>query len=530
MSWDSQQFSLPFDQESLDFDFNQSLLLPEDDGFFSGGLDFDMTEFNDPAFLTDETLPPVDDFPNWDSESGRWSDETILPSANGNIVREPSPKRRHLDADAFFRSSQLVDSDALGSFNDNLVAMLPNREFEGPSPIQYSTETASVAETTNDIRITACDTPMRTKDQLRKLRRKYRPDMFYRQYKEYQNVSRPQYFAHFDHLRKNAIEQPPDGEEVKADHESCATCIRYCIPCKGTSVDDGRCECCRGEHKKRKRRCLWIKPDDNLWTYPDLQNADRIAKKGKIPANTAAGMREKEAHGRKHREGGGNKRKVHLISSDDKSNDDSSYEGGSYSLRPSSRSRRSRKTQEPSRSSEINRRLTSQREGEQDLGDMCDHCAEHGLVCNRGLPCQNCIDDELDFCTYVDENRICAVGDERQEIETALRTDDTSEALSESSHSFLAIALQQPEKVQEALRTMANRILQRNPMLLDANINRESFLQEALVAFQDMARVGMSVGIIDRVSIPYAIIDMINFLADNSIGIHFTEIQSLATR
>lgn len=56
----------------------------------------------------------------------------------------------------------------------------------------------------------------------------------------------------------------------------CLTCCRQNRGCDGTSVLDGKCECCRaarGGTNARKRRCVWLNPEKNLFTYPDAQSA-----------------------------------------------------------------------------------------------------------------------------------------------------------------------------------------------------------------------------------------------------------------
>lgn len=105
----------------------------------------------------------------------------------------------------------------------------------------------------------------------------------------------PDYWDHVDYLNERAGPQPPNGPDVKPSGSGyrCLTCIRYGMYCKGSSVWGGRCEHCRGLPSTQKRKCVWIDPDNDLWTYPDAHaaiNGTRIPKnsrKGKEAAEEA---------------------------------------------------------------------------------------------------------------------------------------------------------------------------------------------------------------------------------------------------
>lgn len=111
-------------------------------------------------------------------------------------------------------------------------------------------------------------------------------------YTKPENLTRtsPEFKHHLDYINERAIPQPPDGLNAKppGSGHRCLTCIRYGLYCKGTSVEGGRCEHCRGLPSTQKRKCLWIEPEKNIWTYPDAQKAIGGTT---IPGNTRYGKK-----------------------------------------------------------------------------------------------------------------------------------------------------------------------------------------------------------------------------------------------
>lgn len=83
---------------------------------------------------------------------------------------------------------------------------------------------------------------------------------------------------HRDYIAAGAILKPKDGHNAKllGKDNRCMTCIVQNRGWEGTSVVGGRCECCRGMHgggTAKKRRCIWLDPDNDLFNYPDGHRA-----------------------------------------------------------------------------------------------------------------------------------------------------------------------------------------------------------------------------------------------------------------
>lgn len=96
-----------------------------------------------------------------------------------------------------------------------------------------------------------------------------------------------------DRARKEYLEKgvpkPPDGPKVKQDQtESCLTCIRIGKICHGTEVEGGRCRQCRGDSgdTRTRRGCLWLDPENNIFTYEDAFEASNSKRN---PHNTKEG-------------------------------------------------------------------------------------------------------------------------------------------------------------------------------------------------------------------------------------------------
>lgn len=69
---------------------------------------------------------------------------------------------------------------------------------------------------------------------------------------------------------KGAIAKPIDGDNTKAESDSCLTCINQGSRCHGTAILDGKCLACRGYNKagvvnREIRVCRWR--EDQIFTY-----------------------------------------------------------------------------------------------------------------------------------------------------------------------------------------------------------------------------------------------------------------------
>ena len=82
-----------------------------------------------------------------------------------------------------------------------------------------------------------------------------------------------EWWEHLDYVGDNgAIPFPGNGVNVKhaGRRERCLTCVRYNRPC-GSTVTDRKCSTCPGHPR---RRCRWLEPEKNVWTYPAHQRAN----------------------------------------------------------------------------------------------------------------------------------------------------------------------------------------------------------------------------------------------------------------
>jgi len=152
-------------------------------------------------------------------------------------------------------------------------------------------------EDSNDTAPPAAANPVRAcsdteKTRLAKLQTEYQESIGYVRPSDIKRNT-AEWWEHLDYLEKGAIPFPGDGDNVKLPdrEESCLSCIKYIRPC-GSSVEDGKCDVCRGAG----RVCRWLEPNTNIWTYPAHQRANKGTKQGIVNYwNTRDGKAEKAA-------------------------------------------------------------------------------------------------------------------------------------------------------------------------------------------------------------------------------------------
>lgn len=312
-SWADDQVIALTPQQPAEIDLTQ--VTADNTGFL--WQDFDL------EFL--QSLEPTVVFPEWNSDLNQWNDEFVVQNVDGMLDGELLPLDQGIFIDPPQNDSQVLNSELIietpgvrpldlplqpvtflasspvapGQLNQT-TSTIANTQLQHPAQMTLAISTRTSTSSIKNECLNANGANKKTNTALRGLRRQFRPDTYYIS-KPSAIRSAPGSLEHFDYLSKGAIEQPADGENIKLDKESCLTCIRYGRACKGNSVVRGKCENCSGMHKQRTRTCLWLKPEQNIWSYPDAQNEDRVASAKKKHAGGLTNNTDKKTRGVEHK-------------------------------------------------------------------------------------------------------------------------------------------------------------------------------------------------------------------------------------